>query len=70
MSYRRDDILIFTGFIALALASQAFAYIDLGTGSYLWQVAVAGIFALLFSLKIFFNKVKMVLTKIFGKKDK
>ena len=41
-----------------ALPRTAYAYIDPGTGSYLFQLLIAGLFAGAFAVKIFWKKIK------------
>jgi len=43
---------------------QAHAYVDPGTGNYLLQLFVAGLFGALFALKIFWTKLKGVLGSV------
>lgn len=40
----------------LALPASARAYIDPGTGSYVLQLALAGLLGLLFALRVFWNR--------------
>jgi hypothetical protein len=47
-----------------------FAYIDPGTGSYLLQILLAGVFASLLALRIFWRKVKVFFTNLFTNKRK
>lgn len=43
---------------ALAAPADAWAYLDPGTGSYLFQLAVAGLLASLMTLKIYYQRIK------------
>ena len=43
------------------------AYIDPGTGSYIFQIFIAFLLGMLFSLKIFWNKIKYFFKKVFFK---
>lgn len=56
-------------FIAAAVNSllpgNAFAYIDLGTGSYMLQLLIASLLGALFAIKIFWNKIKSFFQKLF-----
>ncbi len=47
-------------FICLAPLRRAHAYVDPGTGNYLLQLIVAGLFATLFAIKIFWTRLKDV----------
>lgn len=56
-------------FIWTAATRPVHAYLDPGTGSYIFQIALASLFGLLFALKTYWLQVKhFVLTKIMGKK--
>ena len=61
--------------IALALMlfilpSQAFAYLDPGTGSYFFQIFIALIVSSLFLIKLWFRNIKNFILRIFSKKVK
>ena len=49
---------------------QAYAYIDPGTGSYILQMTIAGLFAGLFTMKLFMNKIKTFFKIFFSRKNK
>ena len=52
------------GALVLAAAPAAlFAYLDPGTGSYFLQMLIAGLMAGLFTLKIYWKKVKSFFKK-------
>jgi hypothetical protein len=50
-------ILLALGFV-LTVASEAQAYIDPGTGSYLFQLAAAGLLAGMFTLRRYWDALK------------
>ena len=50
----------------LILAQKSFAYLDPGTGSYILQVLAAVIFSSLFTIKIYWKKIK----KFFSRRKK
>ncbi len=50
-----------------AATQPAYAYLDPGTGSYLFQMALAGLFGALFALKIYWLQVKTFVLKLLGK---
>lgn len=58
-------------FIAACLvivgSRPAHAYIDLGTGSYLFQLLLAGILGALFALKMYWRSAKNALRNLFSK---
>ena len=45
-------------FVCLAPLHRAHAYVDPGTGNYLLQLIVAGMFGALFAIKIFWARLK------------
>jgi len=48
---------------------DASAYLDPGTGSYIFQIIVAGILGALFTVKLYWNKIKtFVRSSLLGKK--
>jgi len=44
----------------------AYAYLDPGTGSYIFQLLLAGILGLLFVVKAYWGKIKLFFTRIFS----
>jgi len=52
--------------ICLMAADSAYAYIDLGTGSYIIQIAIATLLGALFTLKTFWGKVKEFFKRLFS----
>jgi hypothetical protein len=42
---------------SLVLAREAHAYLDPGTGSYILQILIAGLFGALFMLKVFWGRI-------------
>ena len=54
--------------IILAAPSTAHAYLDPGTGSYLFQVIAAVLLGALFSLKIFWANIKSILANRFSRR--
>lgn len=42
----------------LVSSGQLFAYLDPGTGSYIFQLAIAGIAGALLAIKVFWQKIK------------
>jgi predicted ABC-type exoprotein transport system permease subunit len=55
--------------LALLLAQPAYAYLDPGTGSYFLQILAASILGALFTLKLFWGRLKTLLKKLFQRKD-
>ena len=64
-------LLIFClGFVtSLLFAGNAFAYLDPGTGSYIFQIVVAGLLGAMLSIRIFWTRIKLFLKNLFGKKN-
>ena len=50
-------------FLSLAFPQKAYAYIDPGSGSYFLQLLIAGLLGALYSIKIFWNRIRSFLTK-------
>ncbi len=49
--------------VMLSVPMPAYAYVDPGTGSYLLQVTLAIVFAALFAIKHYFQRIKAFLTR-------
>ena len=47
--------------------TNSYAYLDMGTGSYIIQAILAGFFASLFFLKVYWFKFSNFISKIFGR---
>lgn len=45
----------------------AYAYLDPGTGSYVFQLLIAGLVGLGFLVKVYWNKIKLFLTRLFSR---
>ena len=60
-------ILLLSIFIFIG-ARSAHSYIDLGSGSYFFQVLIAALFGILFTLKGYWKKIKIFMTEFFSKK--
>ncbi len=48
-------------------SKNSYAYLDPGTGSYIFQLLIAGIIGGIFSLKIFWTKIKSFFKNLFSK---
>jgi hypothetical protein len=57
--------LFITAAVRGLLPENAYAYIDLGTGSYLLQFLIGGLLGALFAIKIFWHKIKSFFKKVF-----
>lgn len=51
------------------LLQNAFAYLDPGTGSYVFQVLVAAVIGGLFTIKIYWRKIKDFVINCFSRKQ-
>ncbi len=51
-------------------AKNTYAYLDPGTGSYLIQIIAAALLGALFSLRIFWSKIRRFLNNLFSNKEK
>ncbi len=52
--------------LLIGLSAPAHAYIDPGSGSYILQIALTGVLALVFSLKSYWQRVKAAAVKVLG----
>lgn len=58
------SIFIFIGF------RSAHSYIDLGSGSYFFQILIATLLGVLFTVKTYWKKMKTFLSNLFSKEKK
>ena len=68
MSFNR--LLTICSFLILAsflFPPSAYAYLDPGTGSYIFQLLIAGIVGLAFVIKVYWNKIRAFLVGLFTK---
>ena len=56
-------LLIFVPAVLFGISIPAHAYIDPGTGSYLLQVTLAIVFAAVFTIKHYFQRIKNLLKR-------
>ena len=63
-------ILFLSIVVQIFLLQDAFAYLDPGTGSYIFQVFVAALIGGLFTIKIYWRKIKDFVIILFSKKQK
>jgi hypothetical protein len=64
---RLVSLFILASFVFLLFPRFVNAYIDPGTGSYVFQVILAAIVGSLFALKIYWRKIILFLKKLFAK---
>ena len=67
MRMSKTTITMLLGLILLYPLDAANAYVDPGTGSYVLQIAIAGLFGVLFSIKLFWQNIKAFLLSTFSK---
>ncbi len=68
--FRHLRIVIVSLFLLYLLSSRvAYAYLDPGTGSYILQLIIGFLFGALFTVKIYWRKVKTFFVKSFLKKS-
>jgi hypothetical protein len=61
--------IFFAFFFVLVSLQNAYAYLDPGTGSYLLQILLASLLGAIFSIKIYWVKIKSFVRNMFGKKN-
>jgi hypothetical protein len=57
-------------FVSFVFPSHTYAYLDPGTGSYIFQLIIAGIVGAAFLVKIYWKKIKAFFTRLFSKAGK
>ncbi len=62
-------ILIYIVLLVLLFPQPAQAYLDPGTGSYLFQMLMAGVLGTLFFIKSIIRKVKEFFSKLFSERS-
>ena len=70
----KNSLRVFVIFVLLfccnmTLCSDAMAYIDLGSGSYLFQIIIASLLSILFTLKIYWKKLIAMVKNLFSRKS-
>jgi hypothetical protein len=63
-------LLVFVALLTLIVPTDASAYIDPGTGSYILQIIAAGLLGGLFAIKMFWFQVKSFFKRLFSRHDK
>ncbi len=67
--YRIMTILALLAIIDLSFPRHAYAYLDPGTGTYLFQLLVAALLGAAVGVKIFWYKIKLFFKKLFPDKQ-
>ena len=68
--YRFLCLIFITSIIIFVSAAQAYAYIDLGLGSYFFQILIAALLGLLFVLKMYWRGILTYFKNLFLRKQK
>lgn len=61
---------IYIAFLFIFTVEEAEAYIDPGTGSYLLQLAVGGLLAAAFTIRLFWRKLRSFMSNLFARAKK
>ena len=69
LSMKHVKIIILALTLMLVTYDYAHAYIDPSTGSYILQLVLAGLLGALFTLKIFWKKIKLAIVRLFSKNN-
>jgi hypothetical protein len=64
---RELAVLGFLLLFVIGFPASANAYIDPGTGSYIFQTIIAVVIGASFTIKLYWNKIKTFLTSLFSK---
>ncbi len=54
---------VFVAVVSFCFPRKVYGYIDPGTGSYFLQILIAGLLAALYSIKLFWAKIRAFLAK-------
>lgn len=57
-------------FLLLFIPQMAMAYIDPGTGAYIFQILIAGLLGAVFVIKTYWQKILAVMKRLFSSKNK
>ena len=57
-------VLLVLALMLFAFPPHAYAYLDPGTGSYLWQIALAALAGSLFAIRLFWTRIKLFFKKL------
>lgn len=66
---RIGSITVAAVLLIILFPAPAKAYLDPGTGSYIFQILLAALLGALFSLKMFWKKIKLYFSTKFTKKN-
>jgi len=57
-------------FLPMFFPQMAMAYIDPGTGAYIFQILIAGLLGAVFATKTYWHRIKAVMKRLFSSKNK
>ncbi len=66
--YSIVSVIVLCSLFYFLFPRNAYAYIDLGSGSYVFQLIIASLLGLLFTIKIYWKKIVNLLVNFFSKK--
>lgn len=61
---------VLTAACCLLFPRYIYSYIDPGTGSYIFQIVIAAFVAVSFAVKVYWDKIKKFVGRLFAKKEK
>ena len=64
---RLVSIMILVALLQVIFTPPAHAYLDPGTGSYIFQLLIAGAVGLAFVIKVFWGRIKGFFTRLFSR---
>ena len=67
LSRRLLAIMILVALLQVVFTPPAHAYLDPGTGSYIFQLLIAGVVGLAFVIKVFWGRIKGFFTRLFSR---
>ncbi len=70
LKHSKALLFFLSAYLILVFPTDAHAYLDPGTGSYILQMIGASIIAGMFAINIFWTKIKAFLHNMFPAKDK
>lgn len=62
--------LIVSNILALIYTDTSYAYIDPGTGSYVFQIIIAFFIGALFAVKQYFHRIKLFIMNMFNRGER
>jgi hypothetical protein len=67
LTRRLLSIMILVALLQVVFTPPAHAYLDPGTGSYIFQLLIAGVVGLAFVIKVFWGRIKGFFTRLFSR---